>query len=322
MSAPSALEKRADYSLRRVAEFRDRVAAAVPELESCENLCIYTTGSFGRREAGEHSDLDLFFVQDGEIEAIGGRKETLIKADLIRLCRTLGYPEFSGEGAYLKIHTVNDLATRIGHPHEDAENLFTARMLLFLESTPLHNDSAYDRAISACAEQYFRDFSDHSTNFRPLFLTNDIMRFWKTLCLNYENARTSATQADKPKHRLKNFKLKFSRMMTCYSMLACLCDPDESNTPEKLKVLVKMTPSERIWHITGKHDLGDLYGSLVYEYEWFLTETDREKSSLLAWMTENKETALRRASTFGNLIFRLLQVVAEKTHGDLRYMVV
>ena len=303
-------------------EFRARVREAVPELAGCDDLFIYTTGSFGRLEAGQNSDLDLFFVQDGAPGSIGRLRKTLIDADLIRLCRNLGYPEFSGDGAYLEIHTVADLATKIGKPTEDAENIFTARMLLLLESAPLHNDSAYDLGIMTCVEQYFRDFHDHSTNFHPLFLTNDISRFWKTLCLNYENARTGLSEAEKPKHRLKNFKLKFSRMMTCYSMLGCLCDPNESNTPDKLEKLVRMTPWGRIAHITGKHALSELHGSLISEYEWFLEATDREKPEALAWITENKEEARRRAKTFGDLIYRLLLAVAEKTPESLRFLVV
>jgi hypothetical protein len=148
------------------------------------------------------------------------------------------------------------------------------------------------------------------------------MRFWKTLCLNYESARTGATAEDKPKHQLKNFKLKFSRMTTCFSMLACLCDSVESDTPEKLAKLVKMTPSQRLSHITAKYNLTDLFGSLVSEYEWFLQETDREKPSALAWIADNKTDVFRRASTFGDQIFRLLQQIAEKTGQTLRYLVV
>lgn len=321
MSA-SILEARANYSAGRIREFREQVGESVPELARCGNLCIYTTGSFGRGEAGRHSDLDLFFALDGSRAAVPNLTKTLIDADLIRLCQRLGYPAFSGDGVYLKIHTVADLSTKIGEPQEDAENVFTARMLLFLESTPLHNDGIYDRAITACVNAYCRDYEDHSTNFHPRFLANDIMRFWKTLCLNYESARTGAAPEEKPKHWLKNFKLKFSRMMTCFSMLACLSDPQESDNPAKLTSLVQMTPMERIRHITGKHHLTDLFGSLVSEYEWFLTETDRDKSSALTWIAENKDDVFRRAKTFGDQIYHLLLRVAEATGGDLRYLVV
>jgi Nucleotidyltransferase domain len=323
MPSAGILQERVTFSETRILEFRHVVSEAVPELALCKNLCIYTTGSFGRREAGKNSDLDLFFVHAGERKEITNHNKTLIDADLIRLCeKRLEYPAFSSDGVYLKIHTINDLSTKIGHQQEDAENVFTARMLLFLESTSLHNDEVYQQAISACVQAYCRDYEDHATNFHPRFLANDIMRFWKTLCLNYESARTGATKEDKPKHWLKNLKLKFSRMMTCFSMLACLCDPQESNTPDKLAQLVQMTPAARLEHITSKHRITELFGSLMSEYEWFLHETDREKPMALAWIADNKDDVFRRSKVFGDQIFHLLECVAEKTETDLRYLVV
>lgn len=318
----SVFDARDEYSQRRIVEFRRALAEAVPELSKCPNLCIYATGSFGRREAGKNSDLDLFFVVDGNGEDIPNLTKTLIDADLIRLCTRLEYPEFSGDGEYLKIHTRSDLSQKIGDQNEDAENIFTARMLLFLESIPLHNDEVYNKTISECIRQYCRDHADHAVNFKPIFLVNDISRFWKTLCLNYESARTSLKPEDKPKHRVKNLKLKFSRMMTCYSMLACLCDPTEGDSPEKLGKLVRMNPYERLAHITNKHGLTDLFGSLVSEYEWFLTITDGEKSSVRVTVTEQKDDVFRRANQFGDLVYRLLLAVADKTSTDLRFLVV
>jgi hypothetical protein len=324
------LQNRTAASEKRIAELRREIERGVPDLARCPDLCIYTTGSFGRRESGRYSDLDLFFVLDdkGQQDAsIPKLTKTVIDADLIRLCGRLGFPEFSNDGVYLKVHTITNLAKKIGDQHEDSENLFTARMLLFLESAPLYNDAVYQKAIDACRDEYFRDHGDHADNFRPLFLVNDIARFWKTLCLNYEAARTNATEEDKPKHRLKNLKLKHSRMMTCYSMLACLCDRLEGDAPEKLSQLVRMTPAQRLQHITTKHEashagLTDLYKALVSEYEWFLQETDREKSEALRWAAAEKELIKRRSPKFGDLMFELLKAVADATGGDLRYLVV
>lgn len=319
---PSVFDARRDYSISSIENFRRTLVESVPELARWPNLCIYTTGSFGRYEAGEYSDLDLFFVVDGKQKDIPRLSKILIDADLIRLCQGLGYPEFSGDGEYLKIHALDDLSKKIGDQNEDAENIFTARMLLFLESVPLHNDEVYNKAIKACITEYCRDHHDHARNFRPIFLVNDISRFWKTLCLNYESARTGLEPEDKPKHRVKNLKLKFSRMMTCYSMVACLCDPGEGDSPEKLERLVGMKPYERLEHITKKHELHDLFGQLVSEYEWFLDITNAKKSIVRQDVTDQKDEVFRRASLFGDLIYRLLLSISEKTNTDLRFLVV
>ena len=51
----------------------------------------------------------------------------------------------------------------------------------------------------------------------PAFLSNDILRLWRTLCVNYE-ARTKTTpEQEKAKRELTNYKLKHSRLLTCYS---------------------------------------------------------------------------------------------------------
>jgi len=55
---PGIVAERGEYTDQRLAEFRSRVAT-LKELEPFRNLSIYITGSFGRREAGPHSDLDL-----------------------------------------------------------------------------------------------------------------------------------------------------------------------------------------------------------------------------------------------------------------------
>ena len=75
----------------------------------------------------------------------------------------------------------------LGSPEDDGLNAFTARMLLLLESRPVYNAERYRRILKAVIGFYYRDFSDHSEHFRPTFLINDILRFWRTLTLNYEH---------------------------------------------------------------------------------------------------------------------------------------
>ncbi len=313
----SYIGQRAADSIARLDQFKGQLGARVPDLKGLNRLCIYTTGSYGRHEANTRSDLDLFFVRDNQ--PISGLKTTLITADLIRLSSDLGFPDFDGDGAYLKIHEVESLALRIGHQQEDAENTFTARMLLMLESEPLHNAALYERAIRACLKEYCRDNRD---NFTPRFLANDIMRYWKTLCLNYENKRTGRGEDTKAKARVKNFKLKHSRILICFSMVVCLCDEEGANSPDKLYHLVRMKPIDRLEMIAGRHNLTGVFGQIEAEYEWFLKSSDQNNAALEAWITENKGDVLRRASQFGDAVFSLLEGVAKATSSNLRYLLV
>ena len=102
-------------------------------------------------------------------------------------------------------------------------------MLLLLESKPLFNEQLYHQVILDIINVYFNDYAKHEKNFKPIFLANDIIRFWKTMCLNYEEKRKrhENDSTSRYKYRVKNLKLKFSRLTTCYSLLCCL---NKSNT--------------------------------------------------------------------------------------------
>src|SRR5216110_2133687 len=92
--ARAVLKAKEQYAQDRLRVLSNRLAS-VESLEGIENLCIYATGSFGRLEASEHSDLDLFFVQTANAGATLGRiDKTLLDADVIRAARELGFPEF------------------------------------------------------------------------------------------------------------------------------------------------------------------------------------------------------------------------------------
>ena len=184
------LPLRRDYAQSRLEEVRSRVKEIVKQGDF-PGLCIYVTGSFGRLEASEHSDLDLFFVHKGSsrLNAIPRIRKTLLDADLVRAVERLGFPEFSNDGEYLTVHYLDDIREALGGPNDDFKNYFTARMLLLLESRPLFNEALYADFLKKIIESYCRDYVDHEASFRPLFLTNDIMRFWRTLCLNYEHRR-------------------------------------------------------------------------------------------------------------------------------------
>jgi len=203
------LSSRESYSRARL----DQLVLGLNQLRSLQgvgNICIYATGSFGRLEASEHSDLDLFFVQtsDEAADPIGRIDKTLVDADVIRLAREQGFPEFSRDGEFLEVHQLGAILAHLGGQEDDFRNYFTARLLLLLESRSVYADPVYGRALKRLVEAYYRDYQDHEMDFRPVFLANDIVRFWKTLCLNYEHRRNRPTddQFTRAKSHLKNLQ--------------------------------------------------------------------------------------------------------------------
>jgi len=128
----------------------------------------------------------------------------------------------------------------LGSPIDDIQNLFTVRMLLLLESRPVFNDTIYERQVDNALDHYFRD-ARNKESFRPLFLINDILRYWRTLCLNYELIRNDIRRP----WRKKNINLKFSRMLTGFAtILPLVAEP--ASTKECVKRLISLTPLERL----------------------------------------------------------------------------
>lgn len=256
----NSLEKRQVFTLSKVNELKQQLASSDKHLggdsAGSRVACVYATGSFGRGEASEFSDLDSFIAGyslklggGGSTRALKRLDEICLKADLVSAVRACKLPEFDGDGEYLKHYAVHQLISSLGNPDDDIKNTFTARLLLLLESAPLLGEEVYQAIIDDVIATYWRDYDDHKEDFAPSFLVNDILRFWRTLCVGYE-ARTKATpESEKAKRRAKNYKLKHSRVMTCFSTILYLTALYASNgtiSPENMQGIVKMTPMDRV----------------------------------------------------------------------------
>ena len=319
----SYLAQRATHSHERLAQLRKKLLE-IGELQSLPGLSIYVTGSYGRLEASLRSDLDLFLVQHDirDCEVISNTTQTLINAEIIKIARELGFPEFSNDGEYLKIHSLKEMLLNLGGSKDDASNHFTARLLLLLESRPVFNDGTYDLVMTEIVDAYFRDYHDHETNFRPIFLVNDILRFWKTLCLNYENKRNIPTGdlGKKNKAYLRNLKIKFSRLLTCFATVIPLSAVPKIS-PQEITVLVKTPPLSRLRNFVENDDAKQrIFMTVVDDYGWFLEQSARTDAE--SWIGDrgNRGDAFARARQFGSSLYALLQE-ATKSTDSLRYLV-
>lgn len=317
------LDKRRESTNRRFEELRVGLHDDAARIDG--NACVYATGSFARGEAGQFSDLDLFIVGLGNRvkRSLNRLDEICLKADLIRVTRELGIPEFSGDGAYLSHFTVDELIDGLGKPEDDATNTFTARLLLLLESRPLVGEGVYNSVIDQVVSAYWRDYEDHKTAFMPAFLSNDILRLWRTFCVNYE-ARTATEPAkEKAKRKLKNFKLKHSRLLTCYSGLLyflSLYRRKGTVTPEDAIAMVKLSPTQRLAWLKIEEeskDVSDLVEELLQEYETFLSTTDEAGEKLVLTFMDKSQShsLLNSAYEFGDKVFDLMEVVGTEAGG-------
>jgi hypothetical protein len=282
--------------------------------------CVYATGSFGRLEASEHSDLDLFIV--GKCDGKGANllkrlDEICLKADLIEVTRDLKIPEFSGDGRYLMNYTVDGLVKTLGTRQDDVENTFTARLLLLLESRPLLEPTVYAEVTADVIAAYWRDYEDHKSDFMPAFLGNDILRLWRTFCVNYESNTARAPELEKAKGKLKNYKLKHSRLLTCYSALLYLLavyGRNQTVSPADATFMISLTPTGRLHWLLDQTDLKSSHtqvAALLSQYERFLEVTNADESALLSRFLDKKSSRefLRDAASFGDTTFEALMAI-------------
>jgi len=265
--------------------------------KSLNKLVILCAGSLGRGDIGDLSDLDLFVITKDPKPS--NLFELLVIGKIVEVNENLGYPPFSNDGAYLKLHTVKNLCAGTGSRWDDHQNLFTVRLLMILEGQAVFNEKVYDKSLEEIIGNYFRDESEHQP-FKPIFLLNDIKRYWCTMCLNYEEIRTG----HKP-WRKKNINLKFSRMLTIFgTILPLIAKPLDSKV--KMLELCKLNPLERL--ALGLDALKDSkiekrFPGFLQDYESFLQwkdvpEKEMEHQLRNTSLKQDAEAAAERFSEF------------------------
>jgi hypothetical protein len=324
------LSTRQAYSQGRLADLQGRIAGTTTMLTG-HPLSVYVTGSYGRLEAWAGSDIDVFFLHAAERddETFPFTAFIRLSAVLIDAAEAMGFPPFTAGGRYLEIQYVGEMERVLGSPEDDSLNSFTARMLLLLESRPLLNEDVYEELLARIVGFYFRDYPDNSASFLPTFLLNDILRFWRTLTLNYEHDRLKlmplvGAELDrrKAKSALKNYKLKISRLATCFSMAAHLSSAPAPITPEQVIKLCHATPAERFEDLRGREAGADaLLDQIAEQYAAFLDATQKDEGDLEAWLSSREARGKARADAerFGNAVYELLRSLSPDDR--LRYLV-
>ncbi|MCB1501376.1 MAG: nucleotidyltransferase domain-containing protein [Bauldia sp.] len=332
------LGERRESSNRRLGDLRKNLKETEKAID--KKACVYAVGSFGRQEAGYHSDLDLFIVSRVGKSLPDGRRPTLLKqldevclkADLIKAARSLEFPEFSGDGRWLTHFTIDEIIGNIGLPRDDVDNTLTSQLLLLLESQCLIGIDAYNHIIDRTIQSYWRDFTNHENDFLPAFICNDILRLWRTFCVNYEaNSRGTSAAVDTAKRRIKNYKLRQSRMLTCYSALLYLLrlyGARQTVAEDDFRRLVGLSPTQRLeWVADGLETNSSVYKNIldvINKYEEFLVASNESEKTLIASFSDESYAFDRRvqARAFGEALYRVLKEVGENGAAEKLYRLV
>jgi len=244
---------------------------------NCKNktLSIFSAGSIGRLEIGTHSDIDPFILIDADINS---DEQDKIKLMINKTANNHNFPNITED--YFKFYNIDNLLKLTGKAEDDRENTFTTRILMLLESLPIYNKDAYLNYRKKIVENYFRDSGGRPNEFKPVFLLNDFLRYWRTVCLNYEKLRINPEIP----WRKKNINLKFARRFTIFSTIVPMIAKPIRDVSEFLIVCDK-TPMERLAYgldIIDDPIFEERYSEVVENYETFLKlkEEDNVEESL------------------------------------------
>jgi hypothetical protein len=277
-------------------------------------------GSLARGEFTEGSDLDWTILIDGRADS----DHLELVHTLKRRLRSAEFGDPGPTGVFGGLVFSHELIHAIGG-EEDTNRNMTRRLLLLLESKSIDargSKQAYERVVSGILNRYVQEDASFISAKRrsgrlPRFLLNDVVRFWRTMAVDYANkhkAREGKGWA------LRNIKLRMSRkllfvsgLFMCFSWpLKKHIGPDQSNiVPKLVDQLVEWTqrpPLDSLADIVEAY-APDLSGDIFESYDAFLGLNDQKTRELLECLSPD--------DAYKDDVFLAAREIATKFDGAL-----
>ena len=229
------------FSDAKLAELRGVIGRCVPK-----GVVVVACGSFARREASASSDFDYFIILPDA--ATDGDADPVWVPALRDAIASVVPVEPARGGPFAQLEHLPGMVRNMGGQGDTNQRL-TRRMLFLLEGEPLTDVAGFRVARRTLLERYIAPRVGHGM--LPLFLLNDLIRYYRTIAVDYE---FKTSEADKP-WGLRNLKLVFSRKLLYASGLFAIAATRDGPAEAKiarLEALLALTPIDRMAALCGE----------------------------------------------------------------------
>lgn len=228
------IDKANRFSYEKVCELRSEIAL----LGLPRTLSVVTTGSFGRREAHELSDIDYYILVDNRGMVISQDYIYSVKDTIDGIVRRVGKRPSEG-GAFGGFESIEEMLINIGGSKDDNDKI-TRRILLLLEGDWLFNEELFIKTRRRLLHRYIGNSIKKENIAR--FLLNDIIRYYRTICVDFEY-KTFEARKD---WGTRNIKLVYSRKMLYISGIVCVAETaDQEDKISVVENLIKEPPDPK-----------------------------------------------------------------------------
>lgn len=289
-------------------------------------------GSLARDEFTIGSDVDWTLLIDGAANP----EHRIVAQNLAEALGAGAFQEPGTSGTFGSLAFSHDIIHKIGGDHDTNANM-TQRVLLMLESDALsintdeaRDSAAYKRVLNQVFQRYIANELERGERsgrpFAPRFLINDLIRYWRTVCVDF--AYKEHEQRGK-KWAIRNIKLRFSRklifaagLIMCYRVKSSFSDTSSVEEVQgELFDTSCMTPLEIISRFLLDNASTETASMLLKQYDRFLGMlNDKEKRTKLEQLDRQeayKDEVFAEARRIGGEFQKSLDTLFFMEHNDL-----
>jgi predicted nucleotidyltransferase len=221
----------------------NEIVKEVSDIKS-DDWSLVVNGSFARHEVTQGSDFDFFILHKPTANALkikkaiqrinGAAKKAKVKLP-------------SDRGVFGQKFDGSTLISNIGGD-DDGNRSITRRVLYLLEGHAITNQKLFNSHRDQLVNRYIQsNISDHQLG---LFLLNDFIRYYRTVCVDFE----FKTYESKKPWGIRNIKLIFSRKLMYFSGALMVAETAQRSVKRKRQIIIehsKLTPIQRVQKICG-----------------------------------------------------------------------